>query len=362
MEASSPLCRTSAVYDRRVRVLVTGGAGFIGSHLVDALVEPWRRGDGRRRPLDRAPGIRQRGGPACSNTTSASPFETDADIVFHLAAQADVGTSVERPAFDAEVNVVGTVNVLEAARGAGAAVVFSSTGGAIYGDVDAPAAEDAPLRPVSPYGIAKLGGEAYVDGWRRIHGLAYGRTQIRERVRAATVGVSRRRRDRDLPRADGVRRGDVVFGDGEQTRDFVHVDDVVRALLPPRAANGGVFNVGTGVETSVERLHELCRTSSATRGAAARGAAGGDARRSVLDVSRAASELGWQPESSSRKGLRSRGRDPGGMSRPQANRSLAVDHPLPPPKRSSIPGASRRSSRPPWPGSSSCCSSSSAAR
>jgi len=132
-----------------VRVLVTGGAGFIGSHLVDALVE---RGDevtvvddlstGRREFISEAARLLEH--------DIRGPFETDADIVFHLAAQADVGTSVERPAFDAEVNVVGTVNVLEAARGAGAAVVFSSTGGAIYGDVASPASEDAPLSLAMP--------------------------------------------------------------------------------------------------------------------------------------------------------------------------------------------------------------------
>ncbi len=287
-----------------MRVLVTGGAGFIGSHLVDALVE---RGDEVTVVDDLSTGRREFVNEAARllEHDIRGPFETDADVVFHLAAQADVGTSVERPAFDAEVNVVGTVNVLEAARGAGAAVVFSSTGGAIYGDVDSPASEDAPLRPVSPYGIAKLGGEAYVDGWRRIHGLravalrfanVYGPRQSAS-LEGGVIAIFLERM------AAGEET--VVFGDGEQSRDFVHVADVVRALLLAADRNGGVYNVGTGVETSVNRLHELCRSvvgdAAEARHAEARA---GDARRSVLDVSRAAAELGWQPEIELEDGLR----------------------------------------------------------
>jgi UDP-glucose 4-epimerase len=211
---------------------------------------------------------------------------------------------VARPAFDAEVNVAGTVNVLEAARQAQAALVFASTGGAIYGDVDAPAQEDSPRRPVSPYGIAKLAAEAYVEGWRRIHG---------------TRGVSLRFANVYGPRQSAALEGGVVaiflerlasddetlvFGDGEQTRDFVHVDDVVRALL---AASGrdGVFNVGTGVETSVNRLHELCRDVSRNgRLPRHEPPRPGDARRSILDVSLAAAELGWRAEVALADGLR----------------------------------------------------------
>jgi UDP-glucose 4-epimerase len=234
------------------------------------------------------------------------PFESDADVVFHLAAQADVGTSVEQPAFDAAVNVVGTVNVLEAARAAGAGVVFASTGGAIYGDVEAPAAEDTALRPVSPYGTAKLAGEAYVDAWRRIHGLravalrfanVYGPRQSAS-LEGGVIAIFLER----------MARGEetVVFGDGQQTRDFVHVADVVRALIAAGERDGGVFNIGTGVETSINRLHALC--SSVVGGAAPPhqdAARAGDARRSVLDVSRAERELGWRPELGLEEGLRS---------------------------------------------------------
>jgi UDP-glucose 4-epimerase len=274
---------------------VTGGAGFIGSHLVDALLA---RGDEVTVVDDLSTGRRDFVDPAARLVVHdvREPFEAHADVVFHLAAQADVGTSVERPAFDAEVNVVGTVNVLEAARAAGAALVFASTGGAIYGDVEAPAPEDAPLRPVSPYGLAKLAGEAYVEGWRRIHGLetavlrfanVYGPRQSAA-LEGGVVAIFLERL--------AAGRETLVFGDGEQTRDYVHVADVVRALLLAGEQRGGLFNVGTGRETTVNRLHELCR-EVAGAGAAPRHVEprAGDARRSVLDVGRAAAELGWTP-------------------------------------------------------------------
>jgi UDP-glucose 4-epimerase len=287
-----------------VRAIVTGGAGFIGSHLVDALVA---RGDEVTVLDDLSTGRREFVNPAARLVEHdiRNPFDAEADTVFHLAAQADVGTSVERPVFDAEVNVLGTLNVLEAARAAGAAVVFSSTGGAIYGDVEAPAAEDAPLRPVSPYGMAKLAAEAYVAGWRRVHGL---RTVV---LRFANVYG---------PRQSAALEGGViaiflerlaageetiVFGDGEQTRDFVHVADVVRALLAAGARDEGVFNVGTGLETTVNRLHELCREASGVDAPPRHGPPRlGDARRSVLDVALAGRELRWRPEIDLDEGLR----------------------------------------------------------
>jgi UDP-glucose 4-epimerase len=152
-----------------VRAVVTGGAGFIGSNLVDALVQ---RGDQVVVVDDLSSGKR-------GYVNAAATFIEDdirkgidaagADVVFHLAAQADVQTSMRRPGHDATVNVVGTVQVLEAARAAGAHVVFSSTGGAIYGECDGPAQEDGPLQPVSPYGIAKLCAEEYLRGWNRIY-------------------------------------------------------------------------------------------------------------------------------------------------------------------------------------------------
>ena len=222
------------------------------------------------------------------------PFEADADVVFHLAAQADVGTSMERPSFDAEVNVVGTVNALEAARAAGARLVFSSTGGAIYGSVDAPAGEDSALLPVSAYGLAKRSAEVYLDGWNRIFGTrhvalrfanVYGPRQSAS-LEGGVVAIFLERL--------GAGEPTTIFGDGTITRDFVHVDDVVRALLLAAEHDGGVFNVGTGVETSVADLHALCERALGVHAPPALGPPRvGDASRSVLDTTRAARDLGF---------------------------------------------------------------------
>jgi len=276
-----------------VRTLVTGGAGFIGSHLVDALVA---RGDEVVALDDLSTGRREFVHPAAVLVEQdvRNPYETDADVVFHLAAQADVGTSMERPAFDAEVNVVGTVNVLETARAAGAHVVFASTGGAIYGDVDAPAPEDAPLLPVSAYGLAKRSAEAYVDGWNRIFGTGhvvlrfanvYGPRQSAS-LEGGVIAIFLERLARGEPTA--------IFGDGTITRDFVHVDDVVRALLLAADHRGGVFNVGTGTETSIAALHGICeRAVGVTAPPRLEPPRPGDAARSVLDTTRASRELGF---------------------------------------------------------------------
>jgi len=276
-----------------VRALVTGGAGFIGSHLVDALLA---RGDEVVVVDDLSTGRRDYVDPAATLVEHdvREPFEADADVVFHLAAQADVGTSMERPSFDAEVNVVGTVNALEAARAAGARLVFSSTGGAIYGSVDEPAREDSPLLPVSAYGLAKRSGEVYLDGWNRIFGTrhvtlrfanVYGPRQSAA-LEGGVIAIFLERLAAGEPTT--------IFGDGTITRDFVHVDDVVRALLLAAAHEGGVFNVGTGVETTIAHLHTLCERAVGVDAPAGLGPPrAGDALRSVLDTTRATRELGF---------------------------------------------------------------------
>jgi UDP-glucose 4-epimerase len=286
-----------------MRAAVTGGAGFIGSHVADALLA---RGDdvlviddlstGRREWVDTAAELRVH--------DVRVPYEIEADVVFHLAAQADVGTSMERPGFDAEVNVVGTVNTLEAARGCGAEVVFSSTGGAIYGEVDAPATEATPRRPVSAYGIAKLAAEAYVEGWNRIHGTrhtvlrfanVYGPRQSAS-LEGGVVSIFMERL------RNGVET--LVFGDGEQTRDYVYVGDVVEAVLAA-VGRGGVFNVGTGVETTVNELHRLCAQTAGVDGEPQHvDARAGDARRSVLDATAAERALHWRARTPLADGLR----------------------------------------------------------
>src|SRR5262245_53639893 len=237
-----------------MRALVTGGAGFVGSNLVDALVA---RGDevvviddlstGRREnvhPDARFVELDIRSPDVADLFADASP-----EVCFHLAAQADVPTSVRRPDFDAEVNVVGSVRVLQAA-GDTTSVVFSSTGGAIYGECERPARESDPRRPLSPYGVAKLAAEEYIAAWNRLRDTRH--TVLR------FANVYGPRQESTLEggvvaifldaMADG--RESAIFGDGGQTRDFVHVDDVVSAVLASTGA-GGVFNVGRGVETSV---------------------------------------------------------------------------------------------------------------
>lgn len=286
-----------------MRTLVTGGAGFIGSHLVDALVA---RGDEVVVIDDLSTGRRALVNPAALFRPHdvREPFVTEAEVVFHLAAQADVGTSMERPSFDAEVNVVGTVNALEAARAAGAQVVFASTGGAIYGSVDEPAREDSPLLPVSAYGLAKRSGEVYLDGWNRVFGThhvtlrfanVYGPRQSAA-LEGGVVAIFLERLAAGEPTT--------IFGDGTITRDFVHVDDVVRALLLAAGHAGGVFNVGTGVETTIADLHTLCERTVGVDAPPGYGPPrAGDARRSVLDTTQASAGLGFTASVPLREGI-----------------------------------------------------------
>ena len=288
-----------------MRAVVTGGAGFIGSNLVDALVG---RGDEVVVVDDLSSGRRDHVSPAASFVEADIRDGIDAggaDVVFHLAAQADVQTSMRRPEQDAAINVVGTIRVLEAARASGAQVLFSSTGGAIYGECDAPAPESAPRRPVSPYGIAKLCAEEYLAGWNRIHGT--------DHVALRFGNVFGPRQDSSLEGGvvsiflERLARGEetLIFGDGLQSRDFVFVGDVVDALLAAVGHAGDVFNVGTGEETSVLELHRLCaKVAGVDAEPRLEGARLGDARRSVLDVSHAAEELGWRPRVPLEEGLR----------------------------------------------------------
>ena len=284
-----------------MRAVVTGGAGFIGSNLVDALIA---RGDEVTVVDNFASGKRANLNPGAAllEHDIREPFSLTADVVFHLAAQADVQTSMQRPDYDAAVNVVGTVNVLQAAGAA--QVIFASSGGAGYGECPGPVDEHAPFLPESPYGIAKKCGEEYLAGWNRIHGTAH---------------VSMRLANVYGPRQDAGLEGGVVaiflerlaggeqtliFGDGTQSRDFVYVDDVVAALFAVAGQSGGPFNVGTGADTSVAELHRasaaVAGVTQAPRHEAARL---GDIQRSVLDASRIERERGWRPRVSLDDGL-----------------------------------------------------------
>jgi UDP-glucose 4-epimerase len=291
-----------------LRAIVTGGAGFIGSHVAEGLLA---RGDEVHVLDSLATGSREKV-PAGAELY-VGDIRSDTGVVFdevrpelciHLAAQADVGTSVERPDYDAEVNVLGTLQVLEAARRHGTHVVFSSTGGAIYGECHGPAAEDAPRQPISPYGISKLAAEEYLAGWNRLFGskhvaLRFANVYGPRQEASLEGGVVAIFLDRLAAREETT-----IFGDGEQTRDFIYVGDVVDGVLAATGHEGGVYNIGTGVETSVTELHQVCRrVTGSEREPVYEEARSGDIGRSVIDPSLAARELGWRAEQSLEKGL-----------------------------------------------------------
>jgi UDP-glucose 4-epimerase len=281
-----------------VRAIVTGGAGFIGSHVVDALVA---RGDEVAVVDSLVHGSKDNvsTGAVLHERDIREPLDDlfDAlrpEAVFHLAAQADVRVSVERPVDDADVNVLGTVRVLEEARRHGAQVVFSSTGGAIYGECEEPAREDGPCEPLSPYGTAKLAAEEYLRSYNRLHGtkhvaLRYGNVYGPRQDPHGEAGVVAIFLGA-LARGEQAR----IFGDGRQTRDYVYAGDVARATLSALGHDGGVFNVGTGRETSVVELYELCaRVAGSETPAEHEPARLGELQRSFLDPALAAHELGF---------------------------------------------------------------------
>src|SRR5437763_13252713 len=291
-----------------MRAVVTGGAGFIGSHVVDALLE---RGDGVHVLDDLSRGRRENVAAAAAlhvgdiREPDDVVDEARPDVVFHLAAQADVRVSVEQPAYDADVNVLGTLRLLEAARRHGAQIVFASTGGAIYGECDGPAAETAERRPLAPYGTSKLCGEEYLATWNRLHGTShvslrlgnvYGPRQDPHGEAGVVAIFMGALREGDTPK---------IYGDGRQTRDYVYVADVVGAILAAlERDSGGVLNVGTGVETSVLELYDAVRRMTGIeREPTLAPARVGELQRSVLDVSLAARELGWRPQRSLDEGI-----------------------------------------------------------
>ena len=292
-----------------MRAIVTGGAGFIGSHVVEALLA---RGDDVT-VLDDLSSGRRENVPEGARLVVAdirdgleSVFnEARPEVCLHLAAQVDVRVSVERPAHDAGVNVLGTIAVLEAARRHGTQVVFSSTGGAIYGECDGPAAEDAQRRPLAPYGVSKLAGEEYLAAYNRLYesghvslryGNVYGPRQDPHGEAGVVAIFLGRLAAGEAPR---------IFGDGRQTRDYIYAGDVAAATLAAAGRDGGVFNVGTGIETSVLELYDGCRRVAGSSLEAEQAPARlGELQRSVLDVALAERELGWRAEVPLEEGLR----------------------------------------------------------
>jgi UDP-glucose 4-epimerase len=290
-----------------VRTIVTGGAGFIGSNLVDLLLA---RSDEVHVLDDLSKGSRDNV-PAGARLHVADIREPDAvfddarpEAVFHLAAQADVRVSVEKPALDADVNVLGTIRILEAARRHQAKVVFASSGGAAYGECDGPAPESAPLLPLAPYGTSKVCGEEYLATWNRLYGTShvslrlgnvYGPRQMPHGEAGVVAIFMGLLRDGGTP---------TIFGDGSQTRDYVYVGDVADAMVRAVDRDGGTYNVGTGIETSVIELFGAVRAASGVdREPAFAPARLGELQRSVLDPALAGRELGWRPERSLAQGL-----------------------------------------------------------
>ena len=292
--------------------LVTGGAGFIGSHLVDALLA-----EGREVVVvdDLSSGKAERVNDAATlevvDISDRDKFDRVVDAVapaaiFHLGAQSSVTVSVSDPLRDCAVNVSGTLNVVEAARRHGAPVVFTSTGGALYGnEAPLPTTEDYMPAPLAPYGASKWAGESYVTTWTRAHGIPH-----------AVCRLGNVYGPRQSPHGEAgvvsifslkLWRGEAptLYGNGLPTRDYVHVSDVVAALL---AASGhaGVFNIATGVETDVASLYAELQSAAGTalepQLAPLRE---GELERSCMDPSRARDTFGWEAKVELTEGLHS---------------------------------------------------------
>jgi UDP-glucose 4-epimerase len=298
-----------------MRILVTGGAGFIGSHTVDALIASGAGevsvlddlSTGKRKQVNAKATLHQtdlRDAAAVASVVEQARPE----IIFHLAAQMDVRRSVADPAFDAQVNLVGFLNLIESARRHGLKrVVFSSTGGAIYGEQDEfPCTEDHPRRPVSPYGVAKLATEAYLFFYKVEYGIDYlalrfGNVYGPRQDPHGEAGVVAIFCGRIL---DGMPV--TIYGDGTQTRDYVYVGDVVRAVVAAAksSASGIALNIGTGIETNVNDLYStLAGIADFPTRAKHAPARPGEQNRSVISPARAERELGWRPEKKLADGL-----------------------------------------------------------
>jgi UDP-glucose 4-epimerase len=294
-----------------LRVVVTGGAGFVGSHVAEIFLE---RGADVLVVDDLSTGARENV-PERAGFEELDIAERDAlddalaggaDLVCHLAAQASVTVSVEDPVLDCTSNVLGTLNVCEAARTRGTPVVFASTGGALYGDnAPRPTPEDFAPEPLSPYGASKLAGEAYVASWTRLYGTpnvvlrlgnVYGPRQSPHGEAGVVAIFSGRLLAGEPPE---------LRGDGRATRDYVHVHDVARAFVA--AAEGGrpgTYNVGTGRETSTARVLELLQSAAGTsiepKHAELKP---GELAASALDSRRIEQELGWKATIGVEEGL-----------------------------------------------------------
>ena len=296
-----------------MKVLVTGGAGFIGSHLVDRLVQEGHEViivdnlvTGKRRNINRAARFYKLD---VQSWRLERVFRNERpNVVMHLAAQMDVRKSVEDPMFDAQVNILGTLNVLQQAVKHGVRkVVFSSSGGAIYGEQETyPAPESHVTKPMSPYGLSKLCGEQYLSYYQRISGIqvvslryanVYGPRQDPEGEAGVVAIFIQKMLNNEQA---------VINGNGRQTRDFVFVEDVVEANLAVMGQDTqGTYNVGTGVETSINDLFRILIQHTGSTCKEVHGPAKkGEQVRSVIDSTRLRHELSWDPKADLSDGLK----------------------------------------------------------
>jgi UDP-glucose 4-epimerase len=286
-------------------VVVTGGAGFIGSHVVDAFLADGYEvhvlddlSSGSVENLSEKATLHEL--DICSEKCVEVLRSVQPDVIVHAAAQISVRISMLEPVLDTRINLVGLVNILNAFQGGELPYfLFISTGGAIYGEQEAfPAPEDHPIRPTSVYGLAKHVSETYLDFWSRELGLkhavvrlgnVYGPRQNPHGEAGVVAIFNRTLLDGNVP---------IIFGSGEQTRDFVYVGDVVRAVKAAvEKKTSGTYNIGTGIETSVNRLYEeVCRALEVEVAAEYKEGKVGEQQRSCISPARAASGLNWKPE------------------------------------------------------------------
>jgi UDP-glucose 4-epimerase len=301
-----------------MRVLVTGGAGFIGSHLVDRLLREGHEAivvddlsTGRRANLADAEATgrcRFIELDLCDDLLLKAIADSQPEVVFHLAAQMDVRKSVLDPLHDTRANVLGTVNILTGAITSGVRkIVFASSGGTVYGEPESlPVTEDAPLRPGSPYGAAKVAGETYVAAFGRLHGLSWTTLRLANvygprqdpHGEAGVVAI--------FGRALTASEPTVIFGDGTSSRDYIYVDDVVDAFVACRdeRTNGQVFNVGTGWESSIRDLHSLvAKACGAPDTPELRPTRVGELEHIALDSGALHAQTGWSAVTDLERGL-----------------------------------------------------------
>ncbi|MBI1806757.1 MAG: GDP-mannose 4,6-dehydratase [Ignavibacteria bacterium] len=299
-----------------MNILITGGAGFIGSHVADACI---KAGHAVVIIDNLSMGKRENINPKAEFVKADIRDESIRDVfrrnifdaVIHLAAQMDVRRSVDDPIFDASVNILGTINLLENCRATAVRkFIFSSTGGAIYGEQEYfPADESHPLRPLSPYGITKLAVEKYLFYYKEVYGLQY------ISLRYANVYGPRQNPHGEAGVVaiftNKMLAGEqaVINGDGKQTRDYAYVDDIVSAnMFALEYSESDIFNVGTGVETNVNDLFRMLNASTGGTSKEIHGPAKkGEQQRSVLNYSHIHNVFGWRPSISLQEGLKRTG-------------------------------------------------------